>query len=178
MTAQYAIACFVSDTPSAAHWVVSGPRADVEAVARLVHAVPGARTVAEAGSDETYFARFELPTGLAYRDVGGMVFEAQRRGLLVSALHPLRPLCPDGRAEDVANSHAPKITVGIFGTTAAVASVRDALPWARFFAVRLADGRDGIGFEPGADDGDRYADFVEAVGDGRYAPAEVVLLKR
>lgn len=177
MTARYAIACFVSDKPSAAHWVVSGPRADVESVARLVHAVKGAHTVAAAGSDETYFARFELAPGLLYRDVGGAIFEAQRRGLLVSALQPLLLLCPDGRAEDVGDSHAQAITVGIFGPADAVAVMRKALPWARFFAVQLTDGRDGLGFEPGDDDGDRYADFVAAVRNGRYAPAEVVLLK-
>lgn len=173
--AALAILCYVSPNPSPTRLLISGPPAEVSAMRDKTAGTGTFHLVAAAEDRGIAFARFQLAPDALYRDVGAILYEMQRSGLMTTMDQAVAS-CSDGRAEDIGDPHAEPIRVGLLGGDAAVGPLRAALPWARLTPLRLADGRTGWRFAPGADDGIAYQLFVERAAAAKFPGVEVVLL--
>ncbi len=148
------------------------PRADPQAEEGQPHAV-GLGRLGQAAVEE----RFETGPDTRYRDIGGLVYAAQRAHLLVATGYAI-PNCPDGADGDVANPHAPPLRIGLIGDEAALARLTSDLPWARVDPLRLPDGRTGWHFAPGEQDGPVYHAFIERAARGAFRGIDVVQLEQ
>ncbi len=172
----FAVSCFISPNPSPVHWMVSGAGADVAAVVAAAER-PGNRLIARADDEDVAFARFEIAASARYRDVGPVIFEAQRRQLLVAMPAPVVPSCPSGGAEEVGNSFA-GIIVGVVAGEEVLATLRERIAWAQPFTARLADGRPALVFRPDMTTpmAQHYRAFVAEAAAGAIGQAEIVRL--
>lgn len=171
-----AVACFISPNPSPMAWVVSGPPAALAALEDAAKALPAVRRVARAVDGDIAFVRYELSPSLTYGDWMALLHEAERSQVLRSAPSPTAPSCTDGRAEDLGDSYAAPLIVGVLGAPAKTAAVTRELGWPAE-PVRLADGQVGIRFEPPADQARRYSQFIARAAKGAWADVQVVLLR-
>jgi hypothetical protein len=170
-----AIACYISSNPSPLEWMVSGPKAEVQAVERVVSAAPGAEIVDRASGSDLDFARFRVPATIRYGDFMGMMNAAWRPRILMSSPTPVIPNCaPNGRADDIDDPYASAVVVGLFGDADNLAHLREQNPWATFSSVVRADGRSGLAFQPSGGQIAQYEAFVAAA--GKYPNIEMVLL--
>jgi hypothetical protein len=172
-----AIACFISPNASPSSWMIGGRSQDVTAIETTAQASGSIRRTAGAKDGETAFAIFEFDAVTPYREIGGIMFDAQRRKLLVSVPTPGIPSCTDGSAEDVGDSHAPDVIVGIFGEARPIEAMMADLPWAKTVATRLPDGQQGISFKPSPEQAILYGSFVEKAASGGFPDVRIVLLK-
>lgn len=167
-----AVVCFISPNPSPLGWMVSGPPARVAELEATARAVPAVRQVARAVDGDVAFVRFELSPSLVYGDWMALMNKAHAPQVLRSEPSPTVPSCADGRAEDVGDSHASPVVVGVIGEPARAASVAHELGEPTT-PIRLANGQ--VGFSCTPQDGNLYAQFIaRAV---KAADVQVVLLR-
>ncbi|MBD3762524.1 hypothetical protein [Rhizorhabdus sp.] len=175
--AALAILCYISPNPLPMRVSVSGTPQQVAEVGAIAEKMPTIRLVAAAEDRGVAFARFETGPDTRYRDIGGLVYAAQRAHLLVATGYAI-PNCPDGADGDVANPHAPPLRIGLIGDEAALARLTSDLPWARVDPLRLPDGRTGWHFAPGEQDGPVYHAFIERAARGAFRGIDVVQLEQ
>ena len=168
-----AVACFISPNPSPMAWMVSGRRAEVAELEAAVKTVPALRLVARAADGEIAFARFELSPSLVYGDWMALMNKTHGLQILRSEPSPTVPSCADGRAQDLGDSYAAPLVVGVFSDPAAAAITHE-LVWTTK-PVRLANGQVGFSFEPQAGDGELYSLFIARVAS--WPDVQVVLLR-
>lgn len=107
----FTIGCFISLNPSPIHWTVSGGEAEVAAVTEIAEGLPAVRLVAHTSETGTGFARFEFAADAPYRAVARLIYEVQRRRLLISLPRPLVPSCEDGGVDEVGHIDHPVTAV-------------------------------------------------------------------
>ena len=172
----YVIVGYVSSYPGSVPWVVSGKPADVDALQAEVVGLDGARLIARAEDGSTAFARFELPTLLPFKVLGGLIFNAQRRRLVIGSPLPY-PLFSDGREEAIGDPDARQPIAAIIGSTEAVEAAKETIPWANTFPVWLDDDRTGCAFRPTSDRLDDYRTFIASAASGAFTDVDVVLVE-
>lgn len=171
------IACYVSANPSPVQWVVSGEPAGVARVTNAMQRVRGAEVLARIEAAGIGFARFRFPHDLVFREFGPLIFEAQRAGLLFTALTPDVPSCRDGGVENWRDEEDDPLLVGLLGDPAHVAAAMASIPWVQTFPIRTSDGREGMGFNVEVEQAEGYQAFVERVVKEEWAGLVMVLLK-
>lgn len=160
MTGLFTVLCFITTASAKPDWVVAGNESELQAIEQQVEAIHDASARREAlpGGGARLLVR--LPGERELREVQPFLIELQRRRVHVTFPAARPGFCPYGAAERWRASLAGPPTVGIFGTPAQIARVRDSNPSWRYEPARLDDGRTGVHFIPGADDQDGYAEFL------------------
>jgi hypothetical protein len=171
-----AVACFISPNPSPMEWMVSGPPAKLAELEAAAAAVPAIRRIARAADVDVAFIRYELGPSLTYGDWMAVLHAADKLQVLRSTPSHVVPSCADGRAEDLGDSYAAPLIVGVVGTPTKTAPVTGELGWTTT-QVRLADGQVAIRFEPPADQPERYAQFVARAAKQAWPDVSIVLLR-
>ncbi len=156
--------------------MVSGPPAEVAELESAAKRIPAVRRVARASDGDIAFIRFELSPSLTYGDWMALMNKADGRRLLRSEPRPTVPSCADGRARDLGDSYAAPLVVGVLGDSTGAAAVTRELGWTAE-PVRLANGQAGFRFQPQAEEGDLYDQFIARAAKGTWPDVQVVLLR-
>lgn len=170
-----AILCHVSPNPSPQRMSISGDPAQVAAIREKAAQGNVATLVAAAEDRGVGFARFELRKDAVYRDVGALVFEVQRRGLML-AMGTEVSSCPDGGMEDFGDSYAP-IRIALIGDPAALDRSKADIAWTKPAPVRLDDGRSGWAFTVEGDDPAPWQALFARAARGGFEGLDVVRLR-
>jgi hypothetical protein len=176
LVALMTIACFISPNPSPWNLMVSGPPADVAALDSAVRSTPGVSSVAQASDGPIAFARYDISGEVKYGAFIGVLNRVQQSELMMTFTQSVQS-CADGRQDDVGNPHAPPVAVGVIAPDGALADIKAGLGWTKIEPIRLADGRQGIGFRPDPDHADKYGLFAVKAARGEWPKAQIILVR-